>query len=232
MTGDPITPFRAFQRAASRVGSQMEIGLLGAQQIRHLEEDQLIVVGLAEGTAGRERQVVVVADDDVIGIDHVDILDGEERESELAVLAALAGDLVGIVDVHQVDVTDLLYETVGVGLGEIDLVAALELRRQIEAVGLGRPAAGLRRIALAVVALDDEATGGVDEVEVADGIGGLLKGVFPALAGELAPAHVELQDAQEALAVLVLEVASGLYQVRAFEQPVEIAAVGHGMLTL
>ena len=64
--------------------------LLRLQEVGHLQDDQLVVVRLAECAARREGQVVVVADDDAIAVRDVDVLDGEEREGELAVLAALA----------------------------------------------------------------------------------------------------------------------------------------------
>ncbi len=35
-----------------------------AQELRHVQQDQLVAVGLEEAAAGAERQVVVVADDD------------------------------------------------------------------------------------------------------------------------------------------------------------------------
>ena len=119
--------------------------------------------------AGRVGEVVVVGDDDLGRVDDIDILDGHEREGELAVLAALLGELLGIGDVHQVDVADLAGQAAGVGVGHLDLVDALELGRDVEAVGRRLAfGAGLVRGALAVVALDDEAGGGVDHVEVAD----------------------------------------------------------------
>ena len=53
---------------------------LRLQEFAHFQQHELVVVGLVRLAAGRERQVVVVADDDMRVVDAVDVLDGEERE--------------------------------------------------------------------------------------------------------------------------------------------------------
>ena len=65
--------------------------LLRGKKILDLEQHELVVVGLVGIATGRERQVVVVADDDVGSIDHVDVLDGDEREVEIAGAAVSLG---------------------------------------------------------------------------------------------------------------------------------------------
>src|SRR5262249_5719449 len=94
LRGAPTIPLARAVRSARR------------QQLRHLEQDHLVVVGAVEKAAGGEWQVVVVADDDVLGVDHGDVLDGEEREVEAALAAALTRLLVRIGDCHQIDVAE------------------------------------------------------------------------------------------------------------------------------
>ncbi len=166
------------------------------------QQHELVVVGLVGIAARGERQVVVVADDDVRLVDAIDVLDGEERERQHAVVERLARLLVGILDLHQVDIGDLAHRLADIGVGQFDLVDALEfgeVRKAVLAALALR--AGLVRGAFAIVALDDQAAGGVDHVEVADGVAVLLEHVVPVAAGELFGGDVEFEDPRGFLAV-------------------------------
>jgi len=91
-------------------------------------------------------------------VDAIDVLDGEEREGVDTVIERLAGLLVGVLDLQEVDIADLAHGLADIGLRQLDLVDALELGNIREAVlAAGALRAGLVRRAFAVVALDDEA---------------------------------------------------------------------------
>src|SRR5882724_13479678 len=83
--------------------------LLRLQKITDLEQDEFVVVGLVGIAARGERQVVVVADDDMRLVDTVDVFDGEERERQHTLVERLARLVVGILDLHQVDIGDLAH---------------------------------------------------------------------------------------------------------------------------
>lgn len=109
-------------------------------------------------------------------VDAIDVLDGEERERVDAVVERLSRLLVGILDLQQVDIADLAHGLADVGLGELDLVDALEfgeIRKAVVAASALR--AGLVGRAFAIVALDDEAVDRIDHVEIADGVAVLLE---------------------------------------------------------
>ena len=134
-------------------------------------------------------------------------------------------DAVRVGDVEEVDVTDLLDEAFRVGIGEADLVDPLHLGRDVLAVGARRTVARLVRRALAVVALDDEAGGGVDHVEIADVVAVRLQQVLPGSPGPLALRHVEFEDAEKLAPVLRLPPLLGLDPQRTFEERVQEPAV-------
>ena len=46
---------------------------LRGEQAFDLEQDELVVIRLVRLAAGRERQVVVLSDHDVLAVDHVDV---------------------------------------------------------------------------------------------------------------------------------------------------------------
>ena len=87
-----------------------------------MQQDEFVVILLIGEATGGIRQVVVVGNDQMFAVDHIHIFDGHEGEGELAVLAATLGDALRIVDVHQVDMTDLLDEAFGINIGQTDLV--------------------------------------------------------------------------------------------------------------
>ena len=73
-------------------------------------------------------------------------------------LSGLLRLLVGIRDLHQVDIGDLAHRLAGIGVGQLDLVDALELGEVGEAVLAALALrAGLVGGAFAIVALDDQA---------------------------------------------------------------------------
>jgi hypothetical protein len=124
--------------SAARRGTEEAIVRVAA---RHPQEDELVVVVLADLAARGERQVVVVGHDDVLGIHHVDVLDRDEREREDAILRARSGLALRILDGEEIDVADLTDEAFRIGGLHVDLVNALEFGGDIEAVGARRPAA-------------------------------------------------------------------------------------------
>ena len=87
-----------------------------------------------------------------------------------AVLAADLGHALGVLNVHQIGVTDLAHETVGIHLLEADFVDALEFCGNVLAVRSRRAVAGGALQAFTVVTLNDEAGVGINHVEVADGL--------------------------------------------------------------
>src|SRR5262245_8340016 len=97
------------------------------QEIGNLEQDELVVVGLVRLAARRERQGIVVADHDMALVDDIDVLDGEERERQNALVERLARHFAGVLDLHQIDVGDLAHRLADIGVRELDLVDALEL---------------------------------------------------------------------------------------------------------
>ncbi len=54
--------------------------LLGPTKLRHAQQHKLVVIRFIGLAAGGKRQVVVVAHDDVLGIDDVHILNREEGD--------------------------------------------------------------------------------------------------------------------------------------------------------
>ena len=96
-----------------------------------------------------------------------------------------------------------------------------------EAVGLRRfrVGAGLCGGADALVALDDERRRGVDHVEVADRVAALAERIEPGAASPFLLGDIELDDAERAVSFRLLHRAV-LQEERAFEQAVELAAVG------
>jgi hypothetical protein len=131
---------------------------LRLQELPHFQQHELVVVRLVGIAAGGERQVVVVADDDVGVVDPVDVLDGEERKRQHAVIERLLRLVIGILDLHQIDIADLAHRLADIGLRKLDLVDALELCEVGKTIVAARARrTGLFRGAFAIVALDDEA---------------------------------------------------------------------------
>ena len=160
-------------------------------------------------------------------VDDVHVLDGEEGEGQHAVVQRFAGQSLGVLDLHQVDVADLAHRPVDIGLAQFHLVDALELGQVMEAVGAFLAfGAGLVGGAFAVVALDDQALGRADHVEVADGVVVGFQHVLPVPAGPLFGRHIELQHAQVLLAVQLLGGFCRFVPQGAFEQGIQLAAVG------
>src|SRR5258705_377239 len=159
-------------------------------------------------------------------IDTVDVFDGEEREGQHALVERLARLVVGILDLHQVDIGDLAHRLAGVGVVELDLVNAFELGDVSEAVFAALALrAGLVRGAFAVVGFDDQAARGIDHVEITDGVAVLLEHILPVAAGELFRRDVEFENPRGFLAVdLFPALLLGIPQ-RAFEQAVQEFAV-------
>ena len=156
--------------------------------------------------AGGEREVVVVADDDVVGVHHVHVLDGEEREGQHAVVQRLARQLVRIPECSSGRYSAVFDRFADVSVREGDFIHPLELGHLAEAVvGRRTGGAGFVRRAFAVVALDHQPVGGVDHVEVADGVLVVFQRVLPAAAGPGLPFDVKLQHPQVAFAADVLE---------------------------
>ena len=144
-----------------------------------MQQDELVIILLIGEATGGIRQVVVVGNDQMFAVDHIHIFDGHEGEGELAVLAATLGDALRIVDVHQVDMPDLLDEAFGVDIGQTDLVDTLEFGRYVLAIRACRAIAGVLGQPFAVVALDDQAGIGVDHVEITDIVAVLLQQILP-----------------------------------------------------
>ena len=190
-----------------------------------MQQDELVVVVLAQLAARGVGQVVVVRHDDVLGVDHVHILNRDKGEGELAVLAADLGHALGVLDVEQVDVADLAHEAVGICVLQADLVNAFEFGRYVLAVRARRAVAGRALKALAVVTLDDQAGVGIDHVEVADVVAVEFQRVLPGAASPLALGHIEFEDAQVLAALLALPFLLGLIPQWAFKQWVEILAI-------
>src|SRR5262245_34186154 len=96
-TGDPLAgvvppnmgaPARVVQfrtePATSRPTPRCDL-LLRLQEVGDVEQDELVVVLLVGLAASGVGEVVVVGDNDLRRVDDVDVLDGHEREGELAV---------------------------------------------------------------------------------------------------------------------------------------------------
>src|SRR6266481_4546199 len=196
--------------------------LLRLQKISDLEQNEFVVVGLVGIAARGERQVVVVADDDMRLIDTVDVFDGEERKRQHPLVERLARLVVGILDLHQVDIGDLAHRLAGVGVVELDLVNAFELGEIRKAVFTALTLrAGLVRGAFAVVAFDDQAARGIDHVEVTDGVAVLLEHILPVAAGELFRRDVEFENPRGFLAVDLFPVLLLGIPQRDFEQALQ-----------
>lgn len=127
----------------------------GAQELRHFQHHGLVVVRLVRLTPGRERQVVVIAHDDVIGID---ILDCEEWKLKSAIPCSDQGLAVRVRDIEKVYIADLAHRISGVGFRQLYLVDTLEFCRILKAIRASlATGAGSLRDTFAVIALDDQA---------------------------------------------------------------------------
>src|SRR5215831_7794324 len=107
---------RGLASVASVYSSHCVGGSPRLQEIGNLKEYELVVVGLIWLPAGRERQIVVIADDDVALVHHVDVLDCEEWECKHAVIERLARFLVRIPNLHEVNVGDLAHRLTDIGV--------------------------------------------------------------------------------------------------------------------
>lgn len=171
---------------------------LRVEKVLDFQEDEFVVVSLVQRTAGREGQVVVVADDDMGGVDTVYILDGHERHVVETVAAALTLPVIRIGDLQQIDIADLARRLAGIGVVEFDLVDALDLGRYGKAVyvRLLRVGAGLVSGAGAIVTLDDQRGALVQHVEIADGFTTLRQRVEPGAACPFLLGGIEFDDAK------------------------------------
>src|SRR5262245_25324952 len=106
------------------------------------------------------------------------------------------GRAVGVLDIQQVDISDLLHEPVGVGVLQADFVDTLELSRSGVAIGPQRSAANILRQPFERVTLDNQAGIGVHHVEVADVVAILFNAVLKGAAGPVLLRNVEFEDAK------------------------------------
>lgn len=88
------------------------------------------------------------------------------------------------------------------------------------------PAGRRAQVPLIVIALDDQAGGRVDHVEIADRQAVLIEHVFPVPAGIAGSLHIELEDAQILLAVDHFQTGAGGIDQRALQQGIEEATIG------
>ncbi|MPL91553.1 hypothetical protein SDC9_37628 [bioreactor metagenome] len=161
------------------------------------------------------------------------VLDGEEGEGEGARGGFHPGERLAlrIGDVQQVDMADAAQIAVGVDRGGVEQNDVLHLRRdRVAGRGVGRArGTGLGRIALAVVALDHQRMGGVDEVEVADRRRALGEAELEAVTGPVLLRRIEGHHPQE----VTLGAAAG-HQQRLFEHRPEQVGAGlqrHALVT-
>lgn len=80
----------------------------------NVQQGQLVVIRLADHPARREREVVVVDQHDVRGINNRQAFRAQMRQHKIGLLAKL-GKPLGVGDAGQVNVGDLAHKTVGIG---------------------------------------------------------------------------------------------------------------------
>ena len=113
-------------------------------------------------------------------VNHINVFDGEEGESQHAIVQGFAGQFVRVGDSHQVDVTNLAHRFAHIGFTQFNLINALEFGNVMKAIGaLLTFWAGFVQRAFAIVALDDQACFVVNHVEVANRMAGGLHHVLP-----------------------------------------------------
>src|SRR5690606_28351416 len=103
---------------------KIEEGLFGLQEFAHFQQDELIVIHLVERAACRERQIVVIADDDMRFVHAVHILDGQERHVVNALASTLTALVFRVGNGEQVDIADLAHVLADIAVVESDLVDA------------------------------------------------------------------------------------------------------------
>ena len=141
------------------------------QKLWHRQQDELVVRGLVQRTAAGIGQVVVDGHHDVGVVYLHHVFDGEEREGEGPGNAACGLEArlaLGVGDVHQVDMADPADEAIGVNACGVDQHDPLQHRRGGKQSGIGSPAHFSAGQPFAIVTLDHQGAGVVDEVEIAD----------------------------------------------------------------
>ena len=73
-----------------------------------------------------EKEVIIVAYDDVVSVNHIHVLDGEEREGQHTVVQRLACQLVRILNLHQVNIAQFFDRFSDVSVRESNFIHPFE----------------------------------------------------------------------------------------------------------
>jgi len=167
---------------------------VGVDQSLDVKQGQLVVIGLTNRAAWREWEIIVIDNHDVRRIDQRQALWPQVGQGKAGFVRAALGQPIRVADLGQVDESDFLQETVGVQLAEVDLVDALELCRPREAVDTRLIWAIEARAFCRIVALDHQAGGRVEHLEVGRDLTGFFKLVLPLAFAVALRGNVEFQN--------------------------------------